>query len=179
LEFSAVPDLAQEQTEIEHLEADLDGERNRVVITFLSQDLLFRHIISPCLAIRRTPINEFSQSSALFSLAFSEWCSSPENERMGLSHRLLKDNPHIAAWDFHARNTLPHRIVLKPQNNRCERLLASLCVSEPGKPPFSRPVPVRCSSRAGYGNLGITEGFRPPLGKSRQCRQPRTTQERT
>jgi hypothetical protein len=44
---------------------------------------------------------------------YKEWKTLDEPMRMAKSRRLLRENPHIAAWHFHSRNTLFRDIVLK------------------------------------------------------------------
>ena len=48
---------------------------------------------------------------------FVEWSEAPEPQRMAISARLLRENPHIAAWHFHRRFTLFRDIVLKSKFN--------------------------------------------------------------
>ncbi|RKK09790.1 hypothetical protein BFJ67_g18217, partial [Fusarium oxysporum f. sp. cepae] len=44
---------------------------------------------------------------------FQDWQELPEQQRMGMSSKLLRDNPHIAAWHFYRRFGLFRDIVLK------------------------------------------------------------------
>jgi hypothetical protein len=44
---------------------------------------------------------------------YERWCNADENARMALSRRLLRENPHIAAWHFHSRNTAFREVVLR------------------------------------------------------------------
>jgi hypothetical protein len=48
---------------------------------------------------------------------YEEWKAADEPRRMAISRRLLRENPHIAAWHFHSRNTLFRDIVLKKKFN--------------------------------------------------------------
>lgn len=43
---------------------------------------------------------------------FDRWKAAEELARMALSRRLLRENPHIAAWHFHSRSTLLRKMVL-------------------------------------------------------------------
>jgi ATP-dependent DNA helicase PIF1 len=48
---------------------------------------------------------------------FEEWQTASEPQRLALSRRLLRDNPHIAAWHFYRRFALFRDIVLKKKFN--------------------------------------------------------------
>ncbi|KAJ3535345.1 hypothetical protein NM208_g7167 [Fusarium decemcellulare] len=48
---------------------------------------------------------------------FRDWQELPEQQRMGMSSKLLRDNPHIAAWHFYRRFGLFRDIVLKRKFN--------------------------------------------------------------
>ncbi|KAG7413317.1 hypothetical protein Forpi1262_v017045 [Fusarium oxysporum f. sp. raphani] len=48
---------------------------------------------------------------------FQDWQELPEQQRMGMSSKLLRDNPHIAAWHFYRRFGLFRDIVLKQKFN--------------------------------------------------------------
>ncbi|KAI8404628.1 hypothetical protein FOFC_16123 [Fusarium oxysporum] len=48
---------------------------------------------------------------------FQDWQELPEQQRMGMSSKLLRDNPHIAAWHFYKRFGLFRDIVLKQKFN--------------------------------------------------------------
>jgi len=48
---------------------------------------------------------------------YEEWKNIDEPRRMAKSRRLLRENPHIAAWHFYSRNTLFRDIVLKKKFN--------------------------------------------------------------
>ena len=48
---------------------------------------------------------------------FEEWQTASEPQWLALSRRLLRDNPHIAAWHFYRRFTLFRDIVLKKKFN--------------------------------------------------------------
>ena len=48
---------------------------------------------------------------------YQEWLQAPEPQRMAISARLLRENPHIAAWHFFRRFTLFRDIVLKSKFN--------------------------------------------------------------
>ncbi|KJZ70452.1 hypothetical protein HIM_10154 [Hirsutella minnesotensis 3608] len=48
---------------------------------------------------------------------FQDWQEVSEQQRMGMSSKLLRDNPHIAAWHFYRRFGLFRDIVLKQKFN--------------------------------------------------------------
>jgi hypothetical protein len=48
---------------------------------------------------------------------YDRWQTADEPARMALSRRLLRENPHIAAWHFHSRTRLFRDIVLKEKFN--------------------------------------------------------------
>ena len=49
---------------------------------------------------------------------YAAWrAADDDKQRMSRSHRLLRENPHIAAWHFHARNKLFVNVVLKKKFN--------------------------------------------------------------
>ncbi|KAJ6437024.1 hypothetical protein O9K51_10321 [Purpureocillium lavendulum] len=48
---------------------------------------------------------------------FQAWQELPEQQRMGMCSKLLRDNPHIAAWHFYRRFGLFRDIVLKQKFN--------------------------------------------------------------
>ena len=48
---------------------------------------------------------------------FDRWQTAEEPARMALSRRLLRENPHIAAWHFHSRAQAFRNVVLKEKFN--------------------------------------------------------------
>lgn len=44
---------------------------------------------------------------------YDVWKEADDQQRMKMSARLLRENPHIAAWHFHLRNTAFREIILK------------------------------------------------------------------
>ncbi len=48
---------------------------------------------------------------------FDRWKAAAEPARIALSTRLLRENPHIAAWHFHARSKIFREVVLKQKFN--------------------------------------------------------------
>lgn len=48
---------------------------------------------------------------------YDRWCSADERTRMSLSRRLLRENPHIAAWHFHLRYKVFREVVLVKKFN--------------------------------------------------------------
>ncbi|KAL3955881.1 hypothetical protein ACCO45_009900 [Purpureocillium lilacinum] len=52
-----------------------------------------------------------------FAVRFQDWQRLPEQQRMGMSSKLLRDNPHTAAWHFYRRFGLFRDVVLKHKLN--------------------------------------------------------------
>ena len=101
-DFSAVPNLAQEQTEMELLEADLDLVQERAVVQFLTQSQPDQDHRLSMPSIRRTPINEFNKLTPLFSLAFPSLfpCGKAEFLRQRVREIGLQDwVGHAMRWD--------------------------------------------------------------------------------
>ena len=48
---------------------------------------------------------------------YERWIASEDRARMALSRRLLKENPHIAAWHFHMRSKVFREVVLAKKFN--------------------------------------------------------------
>ena len=48
---------------------------------------------------------------------YERWVASDERARMALSRRLLRENPHIAAWHFHVRSRVFREVVLTRKFN--------------------------------------------------------------
>jgi hypothetical protein len=78
----------------------------------------FAHCLGvPSTFITLSPADLHWQSLYRHMPEYEEWKTLDEPRRMAKSHRLLRENPHIAAWHFHSRNTLFRDIVLKKKSN--------------------------------------------------------------
>ncbi|RYC77181.1 hypothetical protein BFJ63_vAg19945, partial [Fusarium oxysporum f. sp. narcissi] len=72
---------------------------------------------SPGAFITFTPADLHWRSLYQHLPQFQDWQELPEQQRMGMSSKLLRDNPHIAAWHFYRRFGLFRDIVLKQKFN--------------------------------------------------------------
>ncbi|KAH7460893.1 hypothetical protein FOMA001_g19400 [Fusarium oxysporum f. sp. matthiolae] len=72
---------------------------------------------SPGAFITFTPADLHWRSLYQHLPQFQDWQELPEQQRMGMSSKLLRDNPHIAAWHFYKRFGLFRDIVLKQKFN--------------------------------------------------------------
>ncbi|RYC77118.1 hypothetical protein BFJ63_vAg20008, partial [Fusarium oxysporum f. sp. narcissi] len=72
---------------------------------------------SPGAFITFTPADLHWRSLYQHLPQFQDWQELPEQQRMGMSSKLLRDNPHIAAWHLYRRFGLFRDIVLKQKFN--------------------------------------------------------------
>jgi ATP-dependent DNA helicase PIF1 len=78
----------------------------------------FAHCLgSPNAFITLSPADLHWQSLYQHMPEYDRWQTADEPARMALSRRLLRENPHIAAWHFHSRTRLFRDIVLKEKFN--------------------------------------------------------------
>ncbi|EAQ88882.1 hypothetical protein CHGG_05501 [Chaetomium globosum CBS 148.51] len=78
----------------------------------------FAHCLGvPSAFITLSPADLHWQSLYRHMPEYEEWKALDEPRRMAKSRRLLRENPHIAAWHFHSRNSLCRKIVLKKKSN--------------------------------------------------------------
>ena len=71
----------------------------------------------PSTFITLSPADLHWQSLYQHMPEYEEWKTLDEQSRMAKSRRLLRENPYIAAWHSHSRNSLFRKIVLKKKFN--------------------------------------------------------------
>lgn len=78
----------------------------------------FAHCLGvPSTFITLSPADLHWQSLYRHMPEYEDWKAVDEQARMAKSRRLLRENPHIAAWHFHSRNKLFRKIVLAKKFN--------------------------------------------------------------